>query len=279
MTMQPHRLCVSDYSVGYSGRPVVSHLSLPAIEGGTMTALVGPNAAGKTTLLRGLAGLLRSHGSVTVDGVELRGLSGSAYAGHVTYMPQALPQRVALSVYEAMLSALHAARPRDADAGELRRRAFATLERLGIGELALESLDRLSGGQRQLASLAQAIAREPAVLLLDEPTSALDLRHQLRVMKVVQELSRERGMVTVLVLHDIALAARWCDRIIVLSGGKVCADGTPQDAITPAMFAKVYGVAARIERCSHGHVQIMVDDILDADPAHSHISRQGHAGG
>ena len=262
MNMTPHRLSISGYSVGYPGRAVISDLSLPAIVGGSMTALVGPNAAGKTTLLRGLAGLLRSRGAIEIDGTVWRNPAGADYANRVTYMPQSLPQRVALSVYEAVLAALHAARPQGATAPDLRRRAVETLERLGIGDLALAPLDRLSGGQRQMASLAQAIAREPAVLLLDEPTSALDLGHQLAVMKTVRDLSRERGIVTVLVLHDVALAARWCDRIIVLSRGRIAADGTPDEAVTPAMFADVYGVATRIERCSRGFLQVMVDDLF-----------------
>src|SRR5699024_5549091 len=100
---------------------------------------------------------------------------------------------------------------------DARRIAMETLERLGIAGLAMRGLDELSGGQRQLASLAQAIARNPAVLLLDEPTSALDLAHQHRVMSAVQELGRERGTITIVVLHDIALACRWCERILVLS--------------------------------------------------------------
>lgn len=257
-----HRLDVTGYSVGYPGRQVISDLSLPAVHGGCLTALVGPNAAGKTTLLRGLAGLNHAKGSVTVDGQELRGLSAADYATHITYMPQALPQRVGLSVYEAVLAALHATRPDRASSAALRQRSFATLERLGIEDLAMNPLDQLSGGQRQLASLAQAIARESAVLLLDEPTSALDIKHQVRVMKTVQDLARERGTVTILVLHDIALAARWCERIIVLSKGSIAADGPAVEAITPAMFASVYGVAARIEHCSQGQVQVMVDDLV-----------------
>ena len=261
--MATHRLGITNYSVGYPGRQVISDLSLPRIDGGCLTALVGPNAAGKTTLLRSLAGLIRAKGSIEIDGKPLHQLSAAAYAAHVTYMPQTLPQRVGLTVLEAVRAALHSAPAQSASNADMRRRGFATLERLGIGDLALSPLDQLSGGQRQLASLAQAIAREPAALLLDEPTSALDLKHQLRVMKVVQDLSCERGMVTILVLHDIALAARWCKRIIVLANGRIAADGTAVEAITPAIFAKVYGVSARIERCSQGHVQIMVDDLLE----------------
>src|SRR5690606_2141873 len=155
-------------------------LSLTPFEKGTLTALVGPNAAGKTTLLRGLAGLLRASGSVRLGGRELLQLSSTDYAAHVGYMPQSLPQRVALTVFEAMLGALKTS-PKSGSSAEIRRAAMATLDRLGIADLAMRGLDELSGGQRQLASLAQAIAREPSVLLLDEPTSALDLAHQHRV--------------------------------------------------------------------------------------------------
>ena len=256
-------LVVEHFSVSYPGRRIIDRLSIPAVAGGTMGALVGPNAAGKTTLLRGLAGLIRAEGSVRLDGRELLKLTPQEYAQNVTYMPQALPQRVALTVFEALLSALHASRPMGAVSGDMRQRALATLERLGIADLAMRPLDQLSGGQRQMASLAQAVAREPAVLLLDEPTSALDLLHQWRVMQVVSELTRERGMVTVLVLHDIALAARWCDRMIVLSQGRIATDGPPATALTPGLFAEVYGVAARIESCSRGFVQVLVDGILD----------------
>ena len=142
------------------------------------------------------------------------------------------------------------------------QRAVAILERVGILHLALEGLDHLSGGQRQLVSLAQSLVREPRVLLLDEPISALDLQHQLRVMRLVQELARERGMIAILVLHDLQIAARWSDGIVMLSRGAVVATGTPTEAITPETLARVYGVEARVEHCSRGGLQIMVDDVL-----------------
>ena len=259
----PEALEVRGLAVGYPGRNVITDLTVPPFEAGTMTALVGPNAAGKTTLLRGLAGLIRARGSVRLGSRELLGLSPADYAVHVGYMPQSLPQRVALTVYEAMLGALKTS-PKAGSAQETRRAALATLDRLGIADLALRGLDELSGGQRQLASLAQAIARAPSVLLLDEPTSALDLAHQHRVMSMVEELARERGTVTIVVLHDIALACRWCGRILVLADGRVAADGPPEEAVTPGMLREVYGVEARVERCSRGFVQVMVDGIVPA---------------
>lgn len=258
--MAPH-LTIERLSVGYGRRAIIENLTLPAIAGGGLTALIGPNAAGKTTLLRALAGLVPAKGSVRLDEVELTALSIAGHARHVTYMPQALPQRVALTVFEATLSALMSAR--DAlPTREAHERALDALARLGIAELAMRGLDELSGGQRQLASLAQSIVREPTVLLLDEPTSALDIHHQMRVMQLVEELARERAIIVVIVLHDIAQAARYAQRIVVLENGTIAADGAPGAAITPETLARVYRVEARVERCSHGFLQVIVDRAL-----------------
>lgn len=251
-------LLISGLAAGYRGRPVVRDFGLPPIAAGEVLSLIGPNAAGKSTLLRALAGLIAVRGSAVLDGRDLLRLPLAERARMVTYMPQSLPQRVALRVLETVIGALRAS-PLDLPVA-VEDAATLTLERVGILDLAMEPLDRLSGGQRQLVSLAQALARNPRILLLDEPTSALDLRHQLRVMRLVRELSRERGMITVLVLHDLGLAARWSDRVAVLSHGKLAAHGTPEAAITPAVLAEVYGVAARVERCSHGTLQVIVDD-------------------
>ncbi|MGQ4273764.1 ABC transporter ATP-binding protein [Terrihabitans sp. B22-R8] len=257
-------LRVQNLSTGYSRREVVHELSLPDLEPGRILSLLGPNAAGKTTLLRGLAGLLPARGSIRLGGTELVGLPLVEHASRVTYMPQSLPQRVALTVLEAVIGALRATPTSGIDMGTdaMTRRAVDVLERIGIAHLAMEGLDHLSGGQRQLASLAQALVRKPSILLLDEPTSALDLNYQLRVMQLVHEVARETGMIVIMVLHDLALAARWSDQIVLMSAGRVAAAGTPQKAITPAVLAEVYKVSARVEACSRGTLQILVDDVL-----------------
>lgn len=139
---------------------------------------------------------------------------------------------------------------------------MAALERIGIGSLALTPLDHLSGGERQMASLAQAVVREPALLLLDEPTSALDLRHQLVVMRLIDQLAHE-GRIIVVVLHDLNLAMRWASRIVVLDHGAAAAVGTPAEAITPDVLARVYGVRARLERVEGGRPQVVVDGLVD----------------
>lgn len=255
------RLEVERLTLGYGRRTILAEASLEPLPGGAITALIGPNGAGKSTLLRGLAGLLPARGSVRLDGEEMAGQSLERRARSIAYMPQSLPQGVALTVMEALVGALKASPTAEGtlSARAAADRALALLERLGIADLALVGLDRLSGGQRQLAGLAQALVRRPRVLLLDEPTSALDLRHQLGVMQLVRELTLQHGLVTVLVVHDLALAARFADRVVMIGEGRVRAQGTPEATLTPAMLAQVYGVSARVERCSHGHLQVLAD--------------------
>ncbi|MEE4452129.1 ABC transporter ATP-binding protein [Novosphingobium resinovorum] len=265
MTMDTHTeaLAISGLSTGYGGRAVIDGLSLAEIAPGQVVSLVGPNAAGKTTLLRALAGLHRAGGSVRLGTRELLEMPLADHARLVTYMPQTLPQRVALSVLETVVGALRAS-PVDGAALSDRavlERAMDVIERVGIDTLAMRGLDHLSGGQRQLASLAQALARGPRVLLLDEPISALDLHYQLRVMKLVRDLARERGMIVVMVLHDLEIAARWSDRTVIVSQGRIAADGPPARAITADVLAEVYRVRAAVG-IERGRLRIDIADII-----------------
>lgn len=259
-------LQVRSLSTGYHGRRIIQGLDLPDFRAGQLHSLIGPNAAGKSTLMRSLAGLQPATGSIRLGGRELVGSPLAEHTRHVTYMPQTLPQGVALTVLESVMSALRASPLGEgaASAEDDQQRAAQVLERIGILRLAMEGLDRLSGGQRQLVALAQSLVRQPRVLLLDEPISALDLHYQLRVMRLVRELARERGMIALVVLHDLQVAARWSDSVVVLSHGALAASGTPAEAITPDVLARVYQVDARVEQCSHGLLQIMVDDVLSA---------------
>lgn len=269
MTDRADTLVVEGFSVGYPGRLVIDNLSLAPIAPGTVTAIVGPNAAGKSTLLRGLAGVHPAAGSMRLGSTELTRLDRSARARLLGYMPQSLPAGARLSVLETVIAAL-AVNAWDGPTllqSDVQRRAIAVLERLGILSLALEELASLSGGQRQLVSLAQAIVREPAVLLLDEPTSALDLRHQIQVLQVVRDLA-DAGLIVVVVLHDLTSAARWADNLLVLQRGTLIAQGSSSAVLTPRMLADVYGVVARIEPCSAGRLQVLVDAVQTDDDAH-----------
>lgn len=252
-------LVVRGLSAGYGRKEVLHGVDVGPLPAGEFTVLVGPNAAGKSTLLRALAGLLGSTGSILLDGDELVGLSPGKRAERTAFMPQTLPGRVDLTLLEAVLSALMVVPGAPSRTDDARDRAFEALDRLGLAELALEPLGSLSGGQRQLVSLAQVIVREPHLILLDEPTSALDLRYQVIVMRTLRELAAE-GRVVVAVLHDLTLGARWADRVVLLHDGAIVASAPPDEALTADRLKAVYGVESRVERCSRGTLQVIVDD-------------------
>jgi iron complex transport system ATP-binding protein len=237
------QLAVTALSVSYGRRKAIDGLSLAPILAGSVTALVGPNGAGKSTILKALAQIVPSTGALLFGSTNLRLLKPRERAGLIGFMPQALPQGTELTVIESVIVAMQGA----VSNRGLERQAVAVLQRLNIVQLSLSSLDQLSGGERQLVSLAQAIARSPSLLFLDEPTSALDLARQLQVMQQVRALAEE-GAAVIMVLHDLSLAARWADQVIVLDRGQLYATGSPQDVLTPAMLADVYGVHARVER-------------------------------
>lgn len=256
-------LVIRGLSVRLGRRNVLEGLDLPALVPGQVTVLAGPNAAGKSTLLRAVAQLLPYQGQILLDGADLGGMTHAGRAAMIGYMPQSLPTAHGLSVLESVIAAQQAAGAGPHGRAEVA--AMAVLERLGIEALALDPLGRLSGGQRQMVALAQAIVRDPKLLLLDEPTSALDLA---RIARLVAEMRRlaDEGRIVMVVLHDLALAAQVADRIVLLHDGRVHDAGPPERVVTPDMLARVYGVSARVERCSRGRLMVMVDGAPDQAP-------------
>lgn len=250
-------LLINDLSVAYGARTIIHNVSLPALPAGSLVALVGPNGAGKSTLLRAIAGLERMQGEISLAGEDVSRLGFAERSRRLAYMPQQLPPGLALGVLESIVAAL-----RVSGVDNLLALAYEALVRLGIEHLAEQSLTSLSGGQRQLVALAQLLARNPQVLLLDEPTSALDLHYQLRVMDTVRERVVAHRLLAVAVLHDINLAASYADWLVVLHQGRVVACGTPEQVLEPGMLAEVYGVQARVERCSQRRLQVLVDRAL-----------------
>jgi iron complex transport system ATP-binding protein len=224
---------------------------------------VGPNGAGKSTVLRALGRLVAASGTARFGHTDLLQVPVREHAEVVAYMPQVLPQGVRLSVFEAVLSAAHAASDRWTVGADEARQVVALLDRVGLTADPHRMLDELSGGERQLASFAQSLVRNPPILLLDEPTSALDLAHQVTVMGLIRELARE-GHLVMVVLHDLNLAVRWADRVVALRDGKVVASGPPSTALTPDVLAATYGVRARVERCSRGEPHVLVDGLVQA---------------
>ncbi len=246
------RIRTEGLSFAYGTQPVLDGVDIDEDSSGRITALIGPNAAGKSTLLRCLAGLLRGRGTVHIGDQAVASLHGPERTRLVGYLPQDLPNTAALTVFEAVLVAYRQARPgwrvghRDVAA------VSAVLQRLDLGHLAVRNLTQLSGGQRQLVAVGQALATEPRVLLLDEPTSSLDLHHQLELLRLVSGLATERGMSVVVAIHDLNLAARFADRMLVLHKGRIAARGTPADVLTPDLLQTVYRVQARVMRDDDG---------------------------
>jgi len=242
-------LQVSDLSVAYGSKQVVHDAGF-SLQPGTVTALIGPNGTGKSTLLKAVAGLLPFSGAVR--------LKGAAYAvadGTIAYMPQDTGGNTSLSVEEVVLLGRLRSLGLTIPEG-LREACRAVLALFNLEPLAARRLDSLSGGQRQLVFLAQSLFREPSVLLLDEPTAALDLRHQLIVLEAVRAHSKREGIATVIAIHDLNLSARFADRLICLCDGRIVADGSAAEVLCANRIEAVYGVRAEVETGADGKQRI-----------------------
>ncbi|WP_277977213.1 ABC transporter ATP-binding protein [Pantoea endophytica] len=249
------------FSAGYPKRKVIEDLNVPELPQGKITVLLGPNGCGKSTLLRALAGLGKGQGELWLNGEELMSQPFARRAQRVVYLPQSLPAGVHLHVLESIIVAQRASGGLHSASSEAE--IMHLLEQLGIAHLAMRYLDQLSGGQKQLVGLAQSLIRRPELLLLDEPLSALDLNYQFHVMDLVRRETRLRNIVTVVVVHDINIALRHADHALMLKDGNLLADGEPSQVITPETLAQVYGVRGRIEHCSRGMPQVMIDGLAE----------------
>ncbi|MEM8790966.1 MAG: ABC transporter ATP-binding protein [Pseudomonadota bacterium] len=231
-------LSVTGLSAGYAGAPVVREAAFGAAPG-ELTALIGANGSGKSTLLKAIAGLLSATGDIRI------GAQAADQRRDVAYMPQDTSAASGLTMLEAVML------------GQLRSLGWRTpapvlegaadlLARFGLAGLAERPLHDVSGGQRQLAFLAQALMRRPKVLLLDEPTAALDLRHQMLVLETVARDARARGIAVVMAMHDLALVGRFTDRVVCLDSGRVIFSGAPADAMTEERISEMYGVRVAV---------------------------------
>jgi iron complex transport system ATP-binding protein len=242
------KLSVEGLSFAYGRKQVLRGLDLPSIDSGQLTAVLGPNAVGKSTFFRCLAGLQRPSGRVLVTGDHARDsrvVQSADLRQLVTYLPQDHSSSAVLTVFEAVLVARQRRASWAVADADLQRVSLALAE-LGIEDLALRHLNELSGGQRQLVSMAQVLVRDAPILLLDEPTSNLDLQRQLEVLQLLRRLAVERGRTVVVALHDLNLAARFADRIVVLHDGAIQATGSPSAVLTVDLLQSVYGVVARV---------------------------------
>ena len=240
-------VALHNVSVLYGKTMAVDRVSLVA-KSGEVTALVGSNGSGKSSLLKAVAGLLRYRGEI-----RLPEHSGSGRA--IGYLPQDTVSSAALTVLEVVLLGRYqqlGLRLAEADMEE----AIAALESLGIQSLAGRYLSELSGGQRQLVFLAQVLANKPRVLLLDEPISALDIHHQLHVLETVKRLTLAQNLVTIVVLHDLTAAARHADRLAIMANGTLAGEGSPVEVLTESLIRQVFQVDAAIHEGPGGKLAV-----------------------
>lgn len=241
---------ISNLSFSYGSQQILKCINL-TFQPGKMTAVIGPNATGKSTLLKCISGILRGQGDILLDGMNINTLKPQDIAEKISYLSQEGCGKAVLSVFEVvLLGRVHSLslKVKEAEINYV----LKILRQLGIEKLAARNVCELSGGQRQMVFIAQAIVREPSILLLDEPTNSLDLHRELEMLELIKELTISRNLTTVVTLHQLDMAARYADEIVVLSDGEVYAAGQPTEVLNPDMLRTVYQVNAAVHQAGDG---------------------------
>lgn len=239
------KLKVKDVEFSYASVPVLKSVCLELAQS-EMLGIVGPNGTGKSTLIRCINRILAPQkGSILLDERETKEMRRMELAKKLGYIPQSGHHSFPAAVFDVVLMGR---RPhlswRSSEKDE--EKVLDMLQMLNIEHLAMRDINELSGGQQQKVFIARALAQEPEVLLLDEPTSNLDIRHQLEVMDIIKTIVKEKGISAIMAIHDLNLAARYTDRIIMMNSGKIFAAGNPVSILTPDNIKCVYGVEAEV---------------------------------
>lgn len=283
-------LSARELTLAYDGHIVVEGLDLQ-IKSNCITALVGPNGSGKSTLLRGLARLMKpTHGAAYLDHQAIDRMSTRLVARQMAMLPQQTDAPAGLTVrelvsygrfpYQGLLGTLN-----QLDHGKIEE----AMELAGVTSMADRCVEELSGGQKQLAWIAMALAQDTDVLLLDEPTTFLDLAHQLDVLEVLHRLHQSQGRTIAMVLHDINQAARYASHMIAMKDGRVTAEGSPTEIVTATVMANVFEIEAeillrdqstpycipisRIAKPTRSETEFLSDPGTIADAANSHSDK------
>ncbi len=272
--MTPPMLAAHGLAFGYGAKVVGRDVDL-AVQPGEVLCLLGPNGSGKTTLFKTMLGLLAPQaGRVNLGGAPMAKLTRLEIARRVAYVPQAHSAHFPFRVIDMVVMGRTAhlglfASPTHED----RRKALRALERLGIGELAENEYTRISGGQRQLALVARALAQDAPAIVMDEPTASLDFGNQVVVLSEVKRLAAQ-GLAVLLSTHDPDHAFSIADRVALLDGGRLIAQGLPGEVLTPERLRTVYGVSVAVERLPQGQIVCAPDYGLPSPRAASGVARE-----
>ncbi len=254
---------IDNVEFSYTSAPVLNDISLD-IDGPAFVSILGPNGVGKSTLIHCINKILQpTSGSVFIDGKDVRETSIKELAKQIGYVPYSANDTFPLTVVDTVMMGRHPhskwkSLDNDLDV------VYDTLKMLGISHLAMRQFNELSAGQHQKVMLARGLVQEPKILLLDEPTSNLDIRHQLDVTKMLKRLSVEKGILIIMISHDINIAAKYADSVILMFQGKIFDVGTPKEVITEDNLRTVYGVESRVID-DEGHPHVILRDALPMD--------------
>ncbi len=239
---------INNLTAGYRDRVVLRRVNLRVHEG-ELVSIVGPNGSGKTTLLKCIVNIIKPReGSVKIFGRDVNSIPRRELYSIVSYLPQeTIPPPSLMTVYEyVLLGRIQSLAGRLTVEKEDHDAVLETAKMLDIEDKLSRRMSELSGGERQLVYIAQALVRKPRVLLLDEPLNHLDLRNQVKVMRLLRELVRKVNLTVLIVVHDLNQAARYSDRLVLMSEGQVICEGSPDEVLVPELLQKVYGVKFRV---------------------------------
>ena len=239
------KLKVKEVEFSYASVPVLKDICIE-LSPSEMLGIVGPNGAGKSTLIRCIDRILSAQkGCILLDEQDIEEMSRMELAKKMGYIPQTASQVFPATVFDTVLMGRRPHlgwRSSEKDTGKV----LEMLQMLNIEEFAMRDINELSGGQQQKVFIARALTQEPDVLLLDEPTSNLDIRHQLEVMDIIKNIVIEKEISAIMAIHDLNLASRYADRIVMMHSGEIFSAGDPESALTPENIKSVYGVEVNV---------------------------------
>jgi len=262
----PAELAVAHVHVAYGDHIAVDDVTL-RVRTGSWTALIGPNGAGKTSLLHAMTGAVPATGAVTVGDADLLGAHPRRRARHVALVPQrpVIPEAMTVFDYVLLGRTAHMSYLAVESAADLAV-AGDVLDRLGLGAFVHRSVQSLSGGEQQRVVLARALAQQTPVLLLDEPTSALDIGHRQHVLELVDRLRRDCELTVLAAMHDLTLAAQYADRLVLLDGGRIAADGAPGEVLTGRRIADHFDADVHVVTAPDGGLAVIPARRADSEP-------------
>ena len=253
---------IEGLSFGYGDTPVLKGIDL-VMEGAQVVSILGPNGVGKSTLIHCINKILSpTEGRVLLDGRDVAEYTLKEVARRVGYVPYSSSDTFPLTVVDTVLLGRHPHAGWKTTDEDLEA-VFEVLERLDIQDLAMRYFNELSAGQHQKVMLARGLVQSPDILLLDEPTSNLDIKHQLAISRTLREISHTEGILVVMISHDLNIAARYSDNVVMLHDGKVFAVGSPADVLTVDNIRRVYGVESRIIDDNGRPYIVLEDDSVD----------------